>query len=62
MPVMQVRVVGMGVRQPRMPVRMHVRLAAIPWSVVRMLMVCIMHMLVGMLQLLVHMRVLVMFR
>src|SRR5258706_15941915 len=45
-----------------MPVEMYMRLAAIPRSAVRMLVVCIMYMLVGMLQFLVHVRMLMKFR
>lgn len=45
-----------------MPVEMYMRLAAIPRSAVCMLVVYIMYMLVGMLQFLVHVRMLMKFR
>lgn len=62
MPVVKVGIVGVEVAQPLVPVPMDMRLAAIPWGVVRMRVVRIVYVLVGVLQLLMHMRVLVMFR
>ena len=62
MPVVEVGIVRVGVGQARMPVRMRVRFTAIPRGVVRMLVVRVMHMLVSVLQLLVHMCVLMMLR
>ncbi len=50
MPVMNVRVVRMLVRQRLMPVQMHMGLAAIPVNIMRMLMMLIMGMRVLMFQ------------
>lgn len=61
-PVVKIGVVGVGVAQPRMPVRMDMRLAVVPWRVVRVLVVGVMYVLVGMLQLFVYVRMLVMLR
>lgn len=61
MPVVQIGVVRVGVRKPRVPVRMDMRLATIPVGPVRMLVMRVMHVLVAVRQGFVHMRVLVMF-
>ena len=60
MPVVQIRVVRVGVRQRRVPVRMHMRLAAVPTWIVRMLVVRVMRMLVTVRQFFVRVRVFVM--
>ena len=60
--MVEVGIVGVEVAQPRVPVPMDMRLAAVRWGVVRVLVVRIMYVLVGVLQLFVHMRVVVMFR
>src|SRR6185295_2011360 len=52
--MVKIRVVGVRVSQPRMPVRMRVRLAAVPRGVVLMLMMRVVHMLMGVLQLVMH--------
>ena len=58
MPVVQIRVVRVGVRQWRVPVGMHMRLPAVPTGIVRMLVVRVMRMLVAVRQFFVHVRVL----
>ena len=59
MPVVQIRVVRVGMRQRRVPVRMNMRFAAVPAGIVRMPVVRVMRMLVAMRQFFVHMRMLV---
>ena len=58
MTVMDVWVVGMAVRQHVMPVRVLMRLSAVPLWVVFMLVVFVMHMAVHVLQRLVRVHVL----
>jgi hypothetical protein len=62
MAVVRIRKVRMRMHQPLVPVRMHVRLAAVPRKVVRMLVVCLVHVLVRVLERLVRMRVFMMLR
>ena len=49
-PMMNVREVRVQVRQRRMSVRMRVRLTAIPWKIVRMLMVVVVRVAVRVLE------------
>jgi hypothetical protein len=58
-PVVDVRIVRVPVRQRRVPVRMHVRLAAIPGEVVRVLVVLVVTVRMRMLEKLVRMLVFV---
>ena len=61
MPVVQIGVVRVGVRELRVSVRMDMRLAAVPGGIVRMLVMGVMHVFVAVRQLVVPVRMLVMF-
>ena len=57
--MMQIRIVWMPVHEPRVPVLVRVRLAAVPPEVVLMLVMLVVHVGVVVRHRLVHMRVLV---
>ena len=61
MPVVQIGVVRVGVCELRVAVRMDMRLAAVPGGIVRMLVMGVMHVFVAVRQLVVPVRMLVMF-
>lgn len=61
MPMVNIRIVGMRMSEYRMAMRMRVRLLAVPWEVMGMLVVSVVHMPVAMVQRLMRVLVLMAF-